>query len=134
MAGESLEPLGYATPTRSASRAVLRQIAVAIAVVAGCVLLIVAVVAIRLALFVHEFRSRVRAFDQKTAAIVVVGKTPQQIIALFGTPYFDTNNDPPGTWHPQYEQRLIVYEDGTGETARIVVNGGVATEVTHYGK
>jgi hypothetical protein len=80
---------------------------------------------------VLEVRSLI--FDVRTSESKILGKTPQQIIASFGTPEPDSH-----IYKNQFdmsEQGTIIYHDGsTGEVCRIEIIAGVATRVEHFSK
>ena len=131
-----MEPLAYANPatdpTLSARRS-RRHAVWAILIAAGCLLSFVAVIAIWIAVGTYRVRQAIAAFDRKTSAAVILGKTAQQTITMFGPPTYDTNTDPPGTYHAPGD-RVLFWYGPWGEGCRVEFSNGIATNVDHYGK
>jgi len=76
-------------------------------------------------------RREIQRYDEYTAEAKILGHTPDQIIATYGKPDGDTIDDPK-TWPEPGRHRVMVFYGPYGETCRIELVDGVATEVEHY--
>jgi hypothetical protein len=80
-------------------------------------------------LFILAVHIRAAVFDEEMSKAKFLGKTPQQIIAQFGTPIYDSRTDGGGTKDRVY----IAYRDRwSGEICRIEITKGAATDVDYF--
>jgi hypothetical protein len=79
--------------------------------------------------YIFMVRLEIRHFDQFTGESKILGKNPEQVIAMCGTPWFNYAEHP----DPNHSQ-AIVYKGPYGDRCYIGFTNGVATKVLHYGK
>jgi hypothetical protein len=77
--------------------------------------------------FIFVVHLEIRQFDNRTAEPQILGKTPEQVISVYGTPYSDTADERDYTGN-----RVILLEGPWWERCRIEFTGGVAISVRHY--
>jgi hypothetical protein len=79
--------------------------------------------------FVSVVRLEIRQFDEFTSESKILGKTPEQIVATCGTPWFNYAKHP-----DPYHAQAMGYKGPCGARCYIGFTNGVATKVLHYGK
>jgi len=102
-----------------------RRIVLAFLIIIAVVVSVVVVLSV---VGLYQERQSLRKFEAATSEAKLLGKTPDQIIALLGTPYYDSINDPK-TWPGK--PRTICYLAAPGEVCCIEFDQGVAANVDH---